>query len=56
MPTINSVGRMDNAKIVVELFITSDSNRALQISKYLDKELKNSLIASMRILHNLYVA
>lgn len=44
MPTINAVGRMDNAKIVVELFITSDSNRALQISKYLDKELKNSFI------------
>lgn len=44
MPTINPVGRMDNAKIVVELFITNDSNRALQISKYLDKELKNSLI------------
>ena len=44
MPTINPVGRMDNAKIVVELFITSDSYRALQISKYLDKELKNSLI------------
>jgi single-stranded-DNA-specific exonuclease RecJ len=44
MPTINAVGRMDNAKIVVELFITSDINRALQISKYLDKELKNSLL------------
>ncbi|MBU3191685.1 DHH family phosphoesterase [Clostridium bowmanii] len=44
MPTVNPVGRMDNAKIVVELFITSDRNRALQISKYLDKELKNSLI------------
>ncbi|HEY8888763.1 MAG TPA: DHH family phosphoesterase [Clostridium sp.] len=44
MPTINAVGRMDNAKILVELFITSDKNRALQISKYLDKELKNSLI------------
>jgi len=44
MPTINAVGRMDNAKIVVELFITSDRNRALQISKYLDKELKNSLM------------
>lgn len=44
MPTINAVGRMDNAKIVVELFITSDCNRALQISKYLDKELKNSPI------------
>ncbi|MBU3111357.1 DHH family phosphoesterase [Clostridium lacusfryxellense] len=42
MPTINSVGRMDNAKIVVELFITSDKNRALQISKYLDNESKNS--------------
>jgi len=44
MPTLNPVGRMDNAKIVVELFITSDKNRALQISKYLDKELKNSFI------------
>ena len=44
MPTLNAVGRMDNAKIVVELFITSDSSRALQISKYLDKELKNSSI------------
>ena len=42
MPTINPVGRMDNAKIVVELFITTDKNRALQISKYLDNELKNS--------------
>jgi single-stranded-DNA-specific exonuclease RecJ len=44
MPTINSVGRMDNAKIVVELFITSDKNRALQISKYLDNESKNSIM------------
>ncbi|WP_246577839.1 DHH family phosphoesterase [Clostridium psychrophilum] len=44
MPTINPVGRMDNAKIVVELFITSDKNRALQISKYLDKESKNSVL------------
>jgi len=44
MPTINSVGRMDNAKIVVELFITSDKNRAMQITKYLDNELKNSLM------------
>jgi len=43
-PTINAVGRMDNAKIVVELFITSDKNRALQISKYLEKELKNSFM------------
>ncbi|MBZ9608107.1 DHH family phosphoesterase [Clostridium estertheticum] len=44
MPTINPVGRMDNAKIVVELFITTDKNRALQISKYLDNELKNNLV------------
>jgi len=44
MPTINPIGRMDNAKIVVELFITSDPNRAMQISKYLDKELENSII------------
>ncbi|MBU3184441.1 DHH family phosphoesterase [Clostridium estertheticum] len=42
-PTINPVGKMDNAKIVVELFITTEKNRALQISKYLDKELENSI-------------
>ena len=41
--TINPVGKMDNAKIVVELFIITNKNRALQISKYLDKELKNSI-------------
>ena len=52
MPTLNPVGRMDNAKIVVELFITSDSSRALQISKYLAKELKNSLMID-EIIHNL---
>ncbi|KOF55928.1 delta(24)-sterol C-methyltransferase [Clostridium sp. DMHC 10] len=37
-PTLNAVGRMDNAKIAVELFTTSDSYRALQIAKYLNNE------------------
>lgn len=39
-PTINAVGRMDNAKIAVELFTTKDSYRALQIGKYLYNEVK----------------
>lgn len=37
-PTINAVGRMDNARIAVELFTTKDSYRALQIGKYLNNE------------------
>lgn len=41
-PTVNAVGRMDNAKIAVELFTTSDGYRAEQIAKYLDKEVKSS--------------
>lgn len=43
IPTINPVGRMDNAKIVVELFTTRDSYRAKQIAKYLDNEIRMSL-------------
>lgn len=41
-PTINAIGRMDNARIAVELFTTSDGYRAEQIAKYLDKEVKNN--------------
>ena len=37
-------GRIDNARIAVELFTTHDSYRALQIAKYLNKEvLKNNI-------------
>ena len=41
IPTINAVGRMDNARIAVELFTTSDSYRAEQIAKYLKIEVRN---------------
>ncbi|MFD3156425.1 DHH family phosphoesterase [Haloimpatiens sp. FM7330] len=41
MPTVNPIGKMDNAKIVVELFITSNSYRAEQIAKYLKKQVEN---------------
>lgn len=41
-PTINAVGRMDNARIAVELFTTCDGYRAEQIAKYLYKEVKNN--------------
>lgn len=40
IPTINAVGRMDNARIAVELFTTGDKDRAEQIAKYLNKEVK----------------
>jgi single-stranded DNA-specific DHH superfamily exonuclease len=45
-PTVNAVGRMDNAKIAVELFTTSDGYRAEQIAKYLDKEARSKYIDS----------
>ncbi|MDP4145561.1 MAG: DHH family phosphoesterase [Bacillota bacterium] len=45
IPTINAVGRMDNAKIAVELFTTTDSDRAEQIAKYLNMEVRNKQIA-----------
>lgn len=38
IPRINAIGRMDNARIAVELFTTSDEYRARQIAKYLIKE------------------
>lgn len=43
-PNTNAVGRMDNARIAVELFTTSDGYRAEQIAKYFDKEVKNNCI------------
>lgn len=38
IPRINAIGRMDNARIAVELFTTGDEYRASQIAKYLIKE------------------
>ncbi|WMJ81270.1 DHH family phosphoesterase [Clostridium sp. MB40-C1] len=35
MPKVNAVGRMDDARIIVELFTTSDKERAERISKYI---------------------
>ncbi len=43
-PTVNAIGRMDNARIVVELLTTSDEYRAEQIAKYLNKEVNNNLL------------
>lgn len=37
MPKINAVGRMDDARIAVELFTTLDKERAEQIAKYMNK-------------------
>nr|WP_242846079.1 hypothetical protein [Clostridium novyi] len=48
MPKVNAVGRMDDARIVVELFTTADSERARRIAKYINKknefELKKVMI------------
>lgn len=38
IPRVNPIGKMDNAKIVVELLTTTDLLRAEQIAKYLHKE------------------
>lgn len=47
-PKINAVGRMDDARIAVELFTTTDKERAEQISKYMkntkNKKTKNNYI------------
>lgn len=43
-PTINAIGRMDNARIAVELLTTSDEYRAEQIAKYLNKEVNNNML------------
>lgn len=37
MPKVNAVGRMDDARIVVELFTTNELERAEQIAKYMKK-------------------
>lgn len=42
-PTANAIGKMDNARIAVELFTTSDALRAEQIAKYLYNEVTNNL-------------
>lgn len=39
-PTINAVGKLDNARIAVELLTTNNYYRAEQIAKYLDREFK----------------
>lgn len=38
----NTMGRIDNAKIAIELFTTNDKYRAKQISKYLYNEIKKN--------------
>jgi single-stranded DNA-specific DHH superfamily exonuclease len=48
-PTINAIGKMDNARIVVELFTTNDSYRAEQIVKYLNKEVENYISLDMPV-------
>lgn len=40
MPKVNAVGRMDDARIVVELFTTTEVERAEQIAKYMKKNRK----------------
>ncbi|WBW99535.1 hypothetical protein [Oceanirhabdus sp. W0125-5] len=37
-PSLNALGRMDDSKILVELFTTDNQQRARQIAKYLIKE------------------
>lgn len=37
-PSINPLGKMDNSKVMVELFTTSDKERATQVAKYVCKE------------------
>lgn len=43
-PSINAIGKMDDAKIIVELFITDNSYRAEQIAKYLLRKRKNKML------------
>lgn len=39
-PKLNAVGKMDNARIVVELFTTNNEDRAFQIAKYFKQQSK----------------
>lgn len=48
-PTINAIGKMDNARIVVELFTTNDGYRAEQIAKYLNKEVNNNVSCGISV-------
>lgn len=43
-PSVNAIGKMDDAKIIVELFITDNSYRAEQIAKYLLRKRKNNTL------------
>lgn len=43
MPKINAIGRMDDARIAVELFTTLDKERAEQIAKYMNKTRKSKI-------------
>ena len=42
-PSINVVTMMDNARIIIELLITNRKERAEQITKYLNKIIKNNV-------------
>ncbi|KRQ87521.1 Single-stranded-DNA-specific exonuclease RecJ [Caloramator mitchellensis] len=50
-PRLNAAGRLSDAKIAVELFITSDENKAMQIAKYLDQENKKRQDIELGILN-----
>lgn len=43
-PTVNALGKMDNARIFVELFTTDSEARANQIAKYLTKESEQIMV------------
>lgn len=50
-PRINAVGRLSDAKIAVELFVTNDYDKALQIAKFLDMENKRRQKIELDILN-----
>ncbi len=47
-PSLNALGRMDDSKILVELFTTDNQQRARQIAKYLIKESEQKRIHEKR--------
>jgi single-stranded-DNA-specific exonuclease len=54
-PRINAVGRLSDAKIAVELFVTNDYDKALQIAKFLDQENKKRQKIEEKILNEAQV-
>lgn len=54
-PRINAIGRLRDAKIAVELFTTSDYDKAMQIAKYLDQENKNRQKIEEEILNEVMI-